>query len=238
MKLREKIEVRFMHVKGHSVNEGNDGADGAAEVGKSLAFTRREHRAQAWVPLAAWDQADRESSRNAAASGADDKTQEAEKPGQKPERAKAKEEKPEKRTDREEEEDRRRARRSKMWKKADGGLWNCNGVEGKEEDVEAAMVQHNLTFLVLVEPKETVLSFSARIDEEDKKALGWAVVGKGRKTGERGGGVWIVAKDEDSIIRRCKRLKARSREKSWPRLQRRSCDREARRNKQRSLVYM
>ena len=85
-----------------------------------------------------------------------------------------------------------------MWKKADGGLWNCNGVEGKEEDVEAAMVQNNLTFLVLVEPKETVLSFSARLDEEQKEALGWAVVGKGRKTGERGGGVWIVVKDEET----------------------------------------
>ena len=51
-----------------------------------------------------------------------------------------------------------------------------------------------------MEPKETVLSFSARLDEQERKALGWAVVGKGRKSGERGGGVWIVVKDEETEL--------------------------------------
>ena len=58
LELREKIEIRLMHVKAHSGNEGNDGADRAAERGKAGSFEKKEKRARAWEMLADWDRAE------------------------------------------------------------------------------------------------------------------------------------------------------------------------------------
>ena len=44
LELREKIEIRLMHVKAHSGNEGNDGADRAAERGKAGSFEKKKKR--------------------------------------------------------------------------------------------------------------------------------------------------------------------------------------------------
>ena len=47
-----------MHVKGHSGNEGNNGADEAAEKGKAESFRDEEKKARKWEKLAEWDQAE------------------------------------------------------------------------------------------------------------------------------------------------------------------------------------
>ena len=43
----------------------------------------------------------------------------------------------------------------------DGGLWNCNGVAGKEGQIEDFISSKNLGFIVLVEPKQSAASWLA-----------------------------------------------------------------------------
>ena len=39
----------------------------------------------------------------------------------------------------------------------DGGLWNCNGISGKEGHIEDFLTSMKLGFLVLIEPKQNLL---------------------------------------------------------------------------------
>ena len=82
----------------------------------------------------------------------------------------------------------------------DGGLWNCNGVAGKEGQIEDFISSKNLGFIVLVEPKQSAASWLASKSTEELELFNWQICSKCRRTGEAGGGVWIVAPQQTDMI--------------------------------------
>jgi len=154
LELQEKIEIRFMHVKAHSGNEGNNGADEAAEKGKAGIFRDEKRRARKWEKLAEWDQAELKAMKGQQGEEEEKKTasEKGEKPCKRIAEVKALKEEERRKEEREVDEERKqkKKKRSEAWKKVDGALWNCNGVEGKEADVATAMDGQKLSFVVLV----------------------------------------------------------------------------------------
>ena len=208
--LMRRRTVKFMHVKGHSGNTGNNAADAAADKGKERGSIRREWTEDGlWRMCEDWDMAEvsklgwsgasvlgkrgtehMTEERRLVSSGAADElaassvvasstSSPVEKSGRGTRR-----------------EDRRRAAAVEMSVargKVDGALWNVNGIVGMEADVCGLMEELNVGFVVVVEPKETVTSFRARLGAKVLDELGVEVCGVGRDQDERGGGVWILS---------------------------------------------
>ena len=53
-----------------------------------------------------------------------------------------------------------------------------------------------MSYIILIETKQTLLAWRASKSETELRGLDWQVRNKGRKSGEAGGGVWIVTKSD------------------------------------------
>jgi len=204
LELSKLGRVKMMHVKGHAGIEGNVNADKMADEGKKGDFLRKVGLRRTWEAAADWDQAAIEEVQRVRGSkqignGSKKKVTQMEECQIPPDVIKAEDSTEKPREHREQMLKRKIEKERIMWKKMDGGLWNVNGKEGREAIVDDVITSNKLSYLVITEPKETVQRFRARVGK-DEAVLGWKIVGKGRKTGERGGGVWIVTKNDVEVV--------------------------------------
>ena len=71
---------------------------------------------------------------------------------------------------------------------------------GKEGQIEDYSSSRNLGFIVLVESKQSPASWLASKSAEELELFNWQICSKCRRTGEAGGGVWIVAPQHTDMI--------------------------------------
>ena len=210
----EHYEIYWLHVKGHSDNEGNDHADRNAEEGKMGNFEKEGRLIRRWttcdqrtdclekylgknkherereIDMEQKEEEKKVEGYQNLSSGQDGKESEGKENHEKEGDMRKKKEPSDTQRNTNEERKERYKEKNRGCNKA---TWNPNGIIGKEWFIEEMIQEEDLSFVVITEPKISTSAWRAKSNGVEGGFESWQICGKSRK-GE-GGGVWIIARD-------------------------------------------